>query len=56
MRKEKLIIDFLIDKRLGRRDDYSIPEATTFFPVHRPSSGRLVDSAGRGGSIPMPLI
>jgi len=56
MRKEKLIINFLIDKRLGRRDDYSIPETTTFFPVNRFSSRRLVDSTDGGGSIPMPAI
>lgn len=53
MRKERLIIDYLLDKRLGRVQDYSIPEQTTFFPTERPLSGRLVDASSGGCSIPM---
>lgn len=56
MRKEKLIIDFLIDKRQGRRDDYSIPEKTTFFPSNLLRHGRQVDSTGVGCSIPLQMM
>lgn len=48
MRREKLIIDFLRDKRLGRLQDYSIPAAPTFLPMTRPYSGRLVDASDGG--------
>lgn len=54
MRKEKLIIDFLIDKRLGRRDDYSIPETTTFLPPSRIRNNRLVASTDGECSITLP--
>lgn len=51
MRQEKLIIDFLRDKRLGRPQDYSIPATTTFHRINRPFSGRLIDSSAVGGDI-----
>lgn len=48
MRKERLIIDFVNDRRLGRQQDYSIPSATTFHHLKRPFSGRLVESSDGG--------
>jgi hypothetical protein len=53
MRKEKLIIDYLRDRRLGRPQDYSIPATTTFHHLNHPYSGCLVNASDEGCHIPM---
>ena len=51
MRNEKIIVDFIRDRRAGISRDYSIPSETTFLQPDRIPSGRECRTSGEGCAI-----